>query len=141
MRTDLPDVNVLVALFMAAHEHHDAAHRWLAGAARFATTPFTEAGLLRVLMTRTPVGDPLTGAQALDRLRELRELPGAVFWPDDTSLADLRAVTAHLYGPGQITGTHLLNLAIARGGRLATFDKGIAAPLSPKHRRNVLELG
>jgi toxin-antitoxin system PIN domain toxin len=140
MKTDLPDVNVLVALFMANHEHHDAAHHWLSGTSEFGTTPFTEAGLVRVLMTRTPAGDPLTAAEALGRLRELRGLAGAVFWPDDTSLADHRAITAHLTGPRQITDTHLLNLAIARGGRLVTFDRGIAAPLSPKYRKNILEL-
>jgi toxin-antitoxin system PIN domain toxin len=141
MRIDLPDVNVLVALFVANHEHHDAAHRWLEGAAKFATTPVTEAGFVRVMMTRTPATDPLGGAEALGRLRELRGLANAVFWPEDASLADRRAVTGHLYGPRQITDTHLLNLVIARGGRLATFDHGIAAPLSAAHRRSVLELG
>jgi toxin-antitoxin system PIN domain toxin len=133
-------VNVLVALFMANHEHHDQSHEWLSGTQGFATTPFTEAGLVRVLMTRTRATDPLPAAQALDRLRELRGLACAVFWPDDTSLADRRAITAHLAAPRQVTDTHLLNLAIARGGRLVTFDRGIAAPVNARSRRNVLEL-
>jgi toxin-antitoxin system PIN domain toxin len=140
MMIDLPDVNVLVALFMDNHEHHPAAHKWLSHASGFATTPFTEAGFLRVMMTRTPVSDPLAGAEALDLLRELRDLDKAVFWPDATSLADRQAITAHLTGPRQVTDTHLLNLAIAHGGRFVTFDRDITAALKPKHRKRVLEL-
>ena len=140
MRTDLPDVNVLVALFTENHEHHDVAHEWLSTTAGFATTPLTETGFVRVMMTRTPTNDPLTGTQALDRLRELRALDNATFWPDGTSLADLRAVTGHLHGPKQVADTHLLNLVIAAGGRLVTLDKGIAAPLDAKTRRHIHEL-
>lgn len=140
MKTDLPDVNVLVALFTANHQHHDAAHRWLGGVASFATTPLTETGFVRVMMTRTPTNEPSTRDEALDGLRELRDFPGAIFWPDATSLADRRAVVGHLQGPKQVTDTHLLNLVIAQGGRLVTFDQGIAAPLPLPYRRYVIEL-
>jgi predicted unusual protein kinase regulating ubiquinone biosynthesis (AarF/ABC1/UbiB family) len=52
----------------------------------------------------------------------------------------VRSQAAHLTGPGQVADTHLLNLAIARGGRLVTFDQGIGEALSPKNRRSILEL-
>jgi len=140
MKTDLPDVNVLVALFMQSHEHHDAAHAWLVSAQRFATTPLTESGFVRVMMAGTPVTDPITCAEAISSLRELRELPSAVFLPDSTSWVDRRMVTTHVIGHKQVPDTHLLNLAIAHGGRLVTFDKRITPSLSKQTQTHVVPL-
>ena len=137
MRTDLPDVNVIVALFTGNHEHHDAAHAWLASARSLATTPMTELGFVRVMMAGTPVNDPITCSEAIGSLGELRERPGAVFWPDATSWVDRRLVVSHVTGHRQVPDTHLLNLAIARNGRLVTFDEGIAAPLGEQARKHV----
>ena len=141
MTTDLPDVNVLIALFTENHIHCDSSHRWLAGAGRFATTPLTESGFLRVMMTRTPTNEPASFDEAVASLKELRSLEAFVFWPDATSLTDHRSITGHVQGPKQITDTHLLNLAIANAGRLVTFDKKIAASLVKRDRRHLLELG
>ena len=140
MKTDLPDVNVLVALFAPDHQFHSRAHQWLETTERFATTPITETGFIRVAMTARPGTPGISSQDAIDRLRELRALDRATFWPDATSLTDRRAITGHLQGPRQVTDTHLLNLAIAQGGRLVTFDQGIAAPLEPKTRKYILEL-
>ena len=140
MRTDLPDVNVLVALFVPNHQHHEPAQRWLTDTEQFATTPMTEAGLVRVLMSGLPGQAGISGQSALSRLRELRAHERWTFWPDGTSLADQRAVTGHLQGPKQVTDTHLLNLAMAQGSRLATFDGGIGAPLDRQTRRYLNEL-
>jgi len=140
MRTDLPDVNVLVALFTPHHEHHDAAHAWLASTQRFATTPLTQSGFVRVMMAGTPATDSVTCAEAIDSLRELSDLPSAAFWPDATSWVDQRMVTSHVIGHRQVPETHLLNLAITHGGCLVTFDKRITPSLGKQARRHVRQL-
>ena len=62
----LLDVNVLVALVLDQHVHHVAAHRQFAGVAeRWFTTPLTEAGLLRLLLTPAVAGREVAGAEAL----------------------------------------------------------------------------
>jgi hypothetical protein len=50
--TWLLDGNVLVALVIDSHVHHDRAHQWFATLAqdRFATCPLTQGTLLRVHM-------------------------------------------------------------------------------------------
>jgi len=57
----------------------------------------------------------------------LRTLAGHVFWPDDISLVgEARVDPAHILTSGQVTDTYLLVLAVAHGGRLATFDHRLA---------------
>jgi predicted nucleic acid-binding protein len=48
------------------------------------------------------------------------------FWPDDISITD-EALFDHAFilGPKQITDVYLLGLALKRGGRLVTFDRGL----------------
>jgi predicted nucleic acid-binding protein len=62
---ELPDVNVLVALLHSGHVHHGAAQRWFASAARFATTPITESGLLRVALNPAVTGAAASTPAAL----------------------------------------------------------------------------
>lgn len=138
--TDLPDVNVLVALFKPSHQHHQIAHHWLANCTSFATTPMTESGFIRISMTRTPTDEPRSAGQAISDLVELKSDKKAEFWPDNISLTDHRSVVAHLTGPKQVTDTHLLNLAISHGGRLVTFDNKLTAALPPKYRKHILVL-
>ncbi|MDR0285934.1 MAG: PIN domain-containing protein [Propionibacteriaceae bacterium] len=130
MKTELADVNVLVAIAIQEHADHQAAVDWLRGVEQFATTPVTEMGLLRLLLNPVIIGVGIT--EALDTLRSIKDRPTARFWPDATSLTDRRAVTAHVTGSKQITDTHLLNLAIAHGGRLTTFDKDFLGGLPLK---------
>jgi uncharacterized protein len=48
------------------------------------------------------------------------------FWPDELSLLDDRAFeTTRIHGPKQLTDVYLLALAVARGGRLVTFDRSL----------------
>jgi len=140
VKTELADVNVLVAVAVDDHDDHALALDWLRRAERFATTPVTEIGLVRLLLNPHVV-DGVDLAAALVILRGLRELPAARFWPDETSLADRRALTAHVRGTRQVTDAHLLNLAIARGGLLVTFDGRLRAALPPQQRHHVRVLG
>lgn len=136
MRTELADVNVLVALVVETHDRHDDAVAWLRQAPRFATTPLTEVGLVRLLLNpRIATGVAID--QAIEILRRVKSLPAADFWPDATSLADRRALTAHVRGSAQVPDSHLLNLAVAHGGILVTFDARIENSLRATHRRHV----
>ncbi len=124
----LLDVNTLVALAWPNHVHHSAAHAWFTEhhARGWATCPLTQSGFVRISSNprATPVAK--TPAEALLLLRRIVALPGHAFWPDDVSLASDENVTpARLLGHRQVTDAHLLCLAICRGGRLATFDRGV----------------
>ena len=119
--TVLLDANVLVALAIEEHVHHPAAERWFAAQpSRFATCPSTQGSLLRVLIRGGRHGT--TAVATLDGLlgHELHE-----FWADDLSYrqVSMRGVVGHR----QVTDAYLAGLARAHGGRLATFDAGLAA--------------
>ena len=122
----LLDVNVLVALLVPTHEHHALARQWVVsrGASEWATCPLTELGVIRVC-AQLPIGSrpPRATADALLQLRV--SSPGHLFWPDAVSPAimiELRqAETAR-----QVTDRYLLGLARRYGGRVVTFDHGLA---------------
>ncbi len=123
--TYLLDVNVLVALFDAAHVHHDAAHRWFGaiGKESWATCPITENGLVRVLSNPSY---PTVSASVSERLCAFCSQPGHVFWSADVSLRDdTRFDLSRLRGHKQITDLYLAALAARQGGKLATFDTAI----------------
>ena len=116
----LADGNVLIALSVLEHVHHAAARRWLADhEPTLATCPITEGTLLRFLI-REGVDAPL----ALSTLTAIRQGADRVFWPADLPFAgpQLRGVIGHR----QVTDAYLAALARDRGGRLITFDKGLA---------------
>lgn len=124
----LLDVNLLVALFDPAHLHHEIAHAWFAavGRAAWATCPLTENGVLRVLSNPAYPGRRTTLADAADRLHRFEASGGHAFWPDEVSVLDSAAIDAkHLSGHREITDAYLLATAVRRGGRLATFDRGV----------------
>ena len=50
MTVPLLDANVLVALTLAEHVHHERASVWLSGVDRFAVCPVVEGALLRFLL-------------------------------------------------------------------------------------------
>jgi len=133
--TDLADANVLLALHAPAHPFHARAAAWFDACQSFATTPMTDAGLVR-LLTRADVmdGRPVRPAEALTMLAVLKRQPHFAFWPDGEALDRSRFAYA-LQGPGQVTDLHLLDLAAAHGGLLVTFDARIAAALRPRDRK------
>lgn len=119
----LLDANVLVALADAAHVHHDAAAAWFqASSAPFATCPITQGALLRVLLRLQTVPDAASGASLL---AGIAAHPRHQFWPD--SLEYMAVRWAGVMGHRQITDAYLAALARHHGGRLATFDRGLAA--------------
>ena len=108
--TCLLDVNVLVALFDAAHVHHDAAHRWFEAVGResWATSPITENGLVRVLSNPAYPTVTASPAEVAERLHIFCSQSGHVFWQDAVSLIDSTLFNlSHLHGRQQITDLYL----------------------------------
>lgn len=124
----LLDVNVLVALFDPDHIHHEVAHDWFADHrhAGWATCPITENGFVRVLANPAYAGTVARTADVVSRLRQFCQGGGHEFWPDTPSLCDDSIFDDSLVsGHRQLTDIYLLAVAHARGGCLATFDRGI----------------
>ena len=129
-RTALLDVNVLVALAWPNHVHHEAAHAWFGTISEeqtgWATCPLTESAFVRVSSNPRSNPDARTPFEAVTLLRRMASLPGHRFWPDDVSLAAQPDLPLdRLRGHRQVTGAHLLVLALRHRGRLVTFDRGI----------------
>jgi uncharacterized protein len=141
VRPYLLDVNVLLALSMPTHQHHLAATEWFDEADfMWATTPVTEAGYVRLAINPRITGYPVTTAQAVGALHELRATPGHLFVVDDTSLAYPVVNLGPLAGTKQVTDFHLVNLAAQKDLRLATFDGSLLRSLAEADRGHVFEI-
>lgn len=128
--TFLLDVNVLIALIDPAHIQHNAAHVWFAahGKKAWATCPFTENGVMRIVGHVRYPNSPGTPAAVAQLLTGLCALPGHVFWPSDISLLDAKKMdSTRILSSAQVTDSYLLALACAHGGKLATFDHRLVA--------------
>ena len=132
MSAVLLDVNVLLAMADPRHVNHDAAHQWFAagGNTAWATCPITENGFVRIASHPNYPNRPGDAAVVLTTLRQMCSLPGHKFWAADTSLRDLLPADT-VFTHAQITDVYLLGLAMAHGGRLATFDQRLPATLIP----------
>ncbi len=135
--TRLLDVNVLIALTWPHHVHHNAARSWFAGVRGngWATCPLTEAGFVRVSCNPSAVKGSVTVLDAIALLGRLRRLESHAFWALDHSITALPpGILSRIQGYRQITDAVLLGLAAQRGGRLATFDTGMADLLAEAER-------
>ena len=124
----LLDVNVLIALLDQAHPHHEPALTWLKAGIKhgWASCAITQNGCVRI-MSQASYPGARSVAQVIERLRAAMEHSAHEFWPDEVSIVDPRVVDAtRVHGARQVTDTYLLALAVRRGGRLVTFDSGIA---------------
>ena len=118
--TVLLDANVLIALLVDEHVHHEAAEGWFAGMTdSFATCPITQGSLLRLL-----VRAGRSAATARRVLAGTTAHPQHEFWPDDVPYTEVPC--EGIIGHRQITDAYLAQLARVRGARLVTFDRGMA---------------
>ena len=121
MTTHLLDANVLIALTVKEHEHHERASTWMAGVNHFALCPIVEGALVRFFVR---LGESVAAAVAV--LEAIRTMPSFEFWPDGVSYADVDL--RHVVGHRQVTDAYLIGLVRHHpGARLATLDEGLAA--------------
>lgn len=128
--TDLLDVNLLVSLAWPNHVHHRQALAWFRRrrGQPWATTPFTEAGFVRVSSNTSAIPAAVTPTEALALLNRMREVAGHQFLADDVPLvvgAYLAPEQVATYR--QVTDAHLLAVARRHGARLASLDRGVVA--------------
>jgi len=128
----LLDVNVLVALLVPEHEHHQVAVDWFAREAvvdGWATCAVTELGVIRVCAQIA--GGRRAPEATADRVLLLTVSNRAhAWWPDIASpalLAEVRTATT----AKQVTDGYLLGLARRHAGRIVTFDRALAAAGGP----------
>jgi predicted nucleic acid-binding protein len=81
--TYLLDANVLIALTVAEHEHHERASTWAATIDEFAVCPVVEGALVRFLVR---IGE--SAGVAKEVLRAVHAIPGCEFWSDSLSYVD-----------------------------------------------------
>ena len=128
MSVALLDVNVLVALFDPAHPSHEDAHSWFTRNRKvgWATCPITINGCVRVLSNPRYPTVETSASEVSSRLRDLCSASDHHFWSDSVSLLDETLFRPSLVGGyQQITDVYLLGLSVAKGGKLATFDRSI----------------
>jgi toxin-antitoxin system PIN domain toxin len=118
--TYLLDANVLIALTVADHEHHERASTWVATIDRFALCPIVEGALVRFLVR---LGESAETARQV--LRAVHSVPGFEFWPDAVSYID--AELGQVRGHRQVTDAYLVSLAASHSAAaVATLDVGLA---------------
>lgn len=123
----LLDVNVLIALLDGGHLHHRLSREWLARHldAGWASCPLTQNGCVRILSQPTyPNSVPV--ARVAERLAEAAQHLAHAFWPDSINLLQAdRVLWDRLLSSRHVTDAYLLALAVERGGRLVTLDRGV----------------
>ena len=119
--TCLLDANVLIALVDPDHVHHRPAVDWFSGSDDgFATSPITQRALIRHLLRAGHAAGEIGAA-----LSRIQALPRHEFWPDDVAFTS--DVIAGVVGHRQVTDSYLCHLARRHSGKLATFDRALAA--------------
>lgn len=116
----LLDANVLIALVVEDHVHHEPAEEWFAATGTgFATCPITQGSLIRLLLR-----EGQTAESARSILQGITTGPRHEFWPDNASYHDMPV--AGIVGHRQVTDAYLAHLARSYSARLATFDQALA---------------
>lgn len=117
----LADGNVLIALTVSDHVHHDAAVEWFGRVEPdLATCPITEGALLRFL-----IREGSSAVEAMTVLDAIRAQQWHRFISDDLAMGvgDLAGVIGHR----QVTDAYLVALGRHHDTPLVTLDRGLAA--------------
>lgn len=121
----LLDANVLIALTVVEHEHHEVARHWFAEADKTWLCSLVEGSLIRFLLR---IGESATMAQTM--LTMLADEPKVEFLTTSPSYREVDL--AGIRGHRQVTDVYLAELAASQGLRLATLDRALAE-LRPVH--------
>ena len=128
----LLDANVLLALVLDTHVHHQRADLWFSKTKpSFATCPVTQGALLRLHMqfAREP-----SAPAAWQTLESIISHPRHRLWDDNFGYQELSP--RPIQGHRQVTDAWLIELTKRQKGQLATFDKGLIA----NHPKNTLHI-
>jgi hypothetical protein len=126
MSEALLDVNVLIALLDANHQHHAIASEWVDRGNRTALCAVTVNGCARILGRADYPDGPGSVSAAIERIESLALALNAAFWSESLSLLDRKIFRrSKILRPAHITDLYLVALAVKRSGALATFDRGI----------------
>ena len=129
--TWLLDANVLIAMVIPIHVHHEWAVKWISSMKDpFATCSVTQGALLRLHMQFAP---DKSAAAAWATLNAITQMPDHWFWDEGFSYLDVPH--RHLHSHKQITDAWLAQLSRKRGGKIATLDGALVA-----HHRDVAVL-
>ena len=123
----LLDVNILIALFDAAHHRHDDAHNWLAvnRSQGWATCPITQNGCIRII-SHPGYSGHLSIPDISSRLWNAIHAEDHHFFEDSISLCNPdRFHHSEMQSSKALTDLYLLGLAVKNKARLVTFDTGI----------------
>ena len=125
--TNLLDVNVLISLLDANHQHHMATNRWFAeNNDPWASCPITQNGYLRIV-TQERYSNRISFKEAAKKLLQAVSTSNHKFLSDDISLLDQEHFAhQHVQGPKQLTDIYLLALAVFHGARFVTLDEAVS---------------
>lgn len=140
MTRALLDINVLIALLDSDHADHRRAHEWMDGAVSdgWASCAITQNGFVRIV-SQPAYPSPVTPYQAVQRLERATNTRYHEFWSCSVSILDDEIIDrTKLLGPRQVTDAYLVALAVANGGRFATFDRSV--PVSAVRWANEVHL-
>ena len=131
--TSLLDVNVLLSLLDANHEHHAASKGWWRqNNDPWASCPITQNGYLRIV-TQERYPNRISIEEAIKTLSQAVSTPNHEFLSDDISLLDTRLVAhQHIEGHRQLTDIYLFALSVSHGARFVTLDGGVPRVAVPQ---------
>ena len=125
--SDLPDVNILIALIDDEHAHHRRASDWFESNSGqgWATCPITQNGCLRIV-SQPRYSNSMSILEAMWRLHELTDTTAHDFIADDISLLTEGVIDIdEVFGHRQLTDVYLLALAVAHDLQFVTLDRGV----------------
>jgi len=125
----VPDINVLVALALGTHPHHELALAWwkeiIQDGEPFVVPDFVAAGFVRVATNRSVSGGALGFADAFHFLERLRNAPTYLHWRGSAEIiAIFEQVVREANPPTRLTSdAYIAACAISVGGTLVTLDR------------------
>ena len=126
MKVGLLDVNVLLALAWPNHQQHHEARGWFQseGNSGWATCALTQLGFIRLSSNPAFTPAAVSPMEAAELLSRWTQHPGHHFFASPR--ADQSSIFARSFGHQQVNDAWLVRTAAQNGGRLVTFDAGVA---------------
>ena len=130
MKRCLVDVNVLMALLVARHQHHETALAWFDSLApgEAALCRFVQLALIRLLGNRTVMGeDAISARAAWDQIQVLLEDERIDFLQEPSRIDAILPKLFRYTVPTSklVADAYLAAFAIASSLRLVTLDRGM----------------